>query len=379
MIRNKRKLITHPLILAVMGFLCVFSLFSLANSQLYFETAKPINPMTKSAEKYMNTLNSTDIKMGTWPFDSDERFDWHFIPRPRRGIPLKSMNLHQKSAAQTLLRNSLSSQGYMKATGIMQLEGILGVMEGRPERRDPEDYYWSIFGTPASTNPWGWRFEGHHVSLNFSVDGHNAFGYSEKPTSITPAFFGSNPHLITEGERAGQKLLGAEEELARQLISLLDSNQLEVAIFQSEAPEDILTGVNRDITLQAYQGIAISALNQREQLSVFMRLLKEYIYNATPSVAEYQMKRIEDAGFDNLYFGWAGSRTPGEGHYYRIHGPTILIEYDNVQNEANHVHSVWRDMQHDFGGSYHPDTDLIRKHYEEAEHHQATLRNKKLK
>jgi hypothetical protein len=105
-----------------------------------------------------------------------------------------------------------------------------------------------------------------------------------------------------------------------------------------------------------------------------MRPLREYVYNATPIVAEYQIKRIEDAGIENLYFGWAGSRTPGEGHYYRIHGPTILIEYDNVQNEANHVHSVWRDMQHDFGGSYHPDSDLLRKHYEEADHHQTTLR-----
>ncbi len=371
MIRNKRNLIKHPLTLTVMGFVCAFSI---GNSQQPFEAIESTTPMTTAAENYLNTLNRTQMKMGTWPVDSEERFDWHFIPRARRGIPLKSMTQHQRSAAHALLRNSLSSQGYMKATGIMQLEGILGVMEGSPERRDPEDYYWNIFGTPASTNPWGWRFEGHHVSLNFSVGGHSTSGHSEGLPSITPAFFGSNPHLITEGEHSGQKVLGAEEELARQLLSLLDSDQLEVAIFQSEAPEDILTGTNRDATLQTYQGISISSLNQTEQLPVFMRPLREYVYNATPIVAEYQIKRIEDAGIENLYFGWAGSRTPGEGHYYRIHGPTILIEYDNVQNEANHVHSVWRDMQHDFGGSYHPDSDLLRKHYEEADHHQTTPR-----
>ncbi len=371
MIRNKRNLIKQPLTLTVMGFVCAFSI---GNSQQPFEAIESTTPMTTAAENDLNTLNRTQMKMGTWPVDSEERFDWHFIPRARRGIPLKSMTQHQRSAAHALLRNSLSSQGYMKATGIMQLEGILGVMEGSPERRDPEDYYWNIFGTPASTNPWGWRFEGHHVSLNFSVGGHSTSGHSEGLPSITPAFFGSNPHLITEGEHSGQKVLGTEEELARQLLSLLDSDQLEVAIFQSEAPEDILTGTNRDATLQTYQGISISSLNQTEQLPVFMRPLREYVYNATPIVAEYQIKRIEDAGIENLYFGWAGSRTPGEGHYYRIHGPTILIEYDNVQNEANHVHSVWRDMQHDFGGSYHPDSDLLRKHYEEADHHQTTLR-----
>jgi len=174
---------------------------------------------------------------------------------------------------------------------------------------------------------------------------------------------------------SGQKLLGAEEELARELISLLKSNQLESAIFQSQAPEDIITGINRDANLETYQGIPISTLNETEQLPVFLRLLREYIYNAKTNVAEYQMKRIEEAGLENLYFGWAGSTVPGEGHYYRIHGPTILIEYDNVQNNANHVHSVWRDMQHDFGGSKQSDSDLLRKHYDEADHHQTNGEN----
>ena len=154
---------------------------------------------------------------------------------------------------------------------------------------------------------------------------------------------------------------------------MLTKEQLESAIFQSQAPEDIITGTDREVGLRTYQGITISSLNKQEQLPAFMRLLKEYVYNAKPSVAEYHIKRIEEAGLENLYFGWAGSTIPGEGHYYRIHGPTILIEYDNVQNDANHVHSVWRDIQHDFGGVNHSDSDVLRKHYEEAAHHQEGL------
>ncbi|MBH16178.1 MAG: hypothetical protein CME30_02700 [Gemmatimonadetes bacterium] len=375
MFRNKKNLISQSPGWITLGILSVLLCFSVGDSKQSSKFLQATNLMTTAAQNYLNTLTDTDRQLGTWAVDSDERFDWHFIPRQRNGLPLKNMNPDQRSAAHTLLRNSLSSQGYMKATGVLQLEGILGAVEGRPERRDPEDYYLNIFGTPTNTKPWGWRFEGHHISLNFSVGSDNGSEKLEELSFITPAFFGSNPHLITEGVHSGQKLLGAEEELARELISLLKSNQLESAIFQSQAPEDIITGINRDANLETYQGIPISTLNETEQLPVFLRLLREYIYNAKPNVAEYQMKRIEEAGLENLYFGWAGSTVPGEGHYYRIHGPTILIEYDNVQNNANHVHSVWRDMQHDFGGSKQSDSDLLRKHYDEADHHQTNGEN----
>ena len=373
MAKNRKTLISQSITWVAIGSLFVLLFFSVGISKQHYKRSMDSNSTTASAQNYLSTLSDRDKQLSTWSFDSEERFNWHFIPRERVGLPLKSMTSNQRVAAHALLRSSLSSQGYMKATGVMQLEGILGTIEGRPERRDPEDYYLNIFGSPSITTPWAWRFEGHHISINFSLNHHHINGTLSDPPLITPAFFGSNPHLITEGEHSGQKLLGAEEELARELISLLTKEQLESAIFQSQAPEDIITGTDREVGLRTYQGITISSLNKQEQLPAFMRLLKEYVYNAKPSVAEYHIKRIEEAGLENLYFGWAGSTIPGEGHYYRIHGPTILIEYDNVQNDANHVHSVWRDIQHDFGGVNHSDSDVLRKHYEEAAHHQGRL------
>ena len=269
------------------------------------------------------------------------------------------MASEQRVAAHALLKSVLSSQGYLKATGVMQLEGVLGMIEERPERRDPEDYYFNIFGDPTDGRGWAWRFEGHHISLNFTAAGDGL-------PSVTPAFFGSNPHVVPEGPNAGQRLLGAEEELARELMGLLDQGQVQATIFEAEAPRDIFTGNSREASMESYQGIPISDLTS-EQRGAFLELLEEYLHNAKHDVAHAQMKRIEEAGMDNLYFGWAGSTEPGEGHYYRIHGPTILIEYDNVQGGANHVHSVWRDFQNDFGA------DLLRRHYEEADHHQQDL------
>jgi len=375
MAESQKILIFRSISWAGLISLFVLLFFSVGGSKQHSNITAGNKPTTTAAQNYLTTLNSRNIQLSSWPFSSEERFNWHFIPRERVGLSLKNMSLNQRSAAHTLLRSSLSSQGYMKATGVMQLEGILGAIEGRPERRDPEDYYFNIFGSPSITNPWAWRFEGHHISINFSLPNHNANGTIKELPLITPAFFGSNPHLITQGEHSGQKLLGAEEELARELMSLLTNEQLESVIFQSQAPEDIITGIDREVDLETSKGIAVSSLDKKEQLSVFIRLLKEYIYNAKPNVAEYQMKRIEEAGLENLYFGWAGSTKLGEGHYYRIHGPTILIEYDNTQDEANHVHSVWRDLQYDFGGHSQSDFDVLRKHYEEADHHQVTVQS----
>ncbi|SVB17055.1 uncharacterized protein METZ01_LOCUS169909 [marine metagenome] len=312
--------------------------------------------MTTAAQGYLATLGNSELERGTWSLNADERFDWHFVPRERYGVRLKDMTSEQRVAAHGLLKSALSSQGYLKATGVMQLEGILGVIEGRPERRDPEDYYFNVFGTPSTDGAWAWRFEGHHVSLNFTAAGDDL-------PSLQPAFLGSNPHVVGEGPNAGQKLLGAEEGLARELLALLDARQLRTVIFQDEAPSDIITGNARTASMEDYQGIPVSDLNG-EQREAFRQLLEEYLHNTRRDIAHSQMDRIQAAGLENLYFGWAGSTELGEGHYYRIHGPTILIEYDNVQGEANHVHSVWRDLENDFGA------DLLRRHYAEADHHQ---------
>ena len=312
--------------------------------------------MATAAEAYVGTLGSAERDRGTGELDAEQRFDWHFVPRERYGVRLKDMNPEQRTAAHGLLQSVLSSQGYLKATGVMQLEGILGQIEGRPDRRDPEDYYFNIFGAPSEDGAWAWRFEGHHISMNFTSAGGAT-------PSVTPAFLGSNPHVVGEGPNAGRRLLGAEEDLARELLALLTDAQLRTVIIEAEAPRDIVTGNARTVELDRFEGLPASEMNDA-QSHALMHVIEEYLNNANADVADAEMRRIHDAGLENLHFAWAGSTERGEGHYYRIHGPTVLIEYDNVQGGANHVHSVWRDPQNDFGD------DLLRRHYEEAEHHQ---------
>lgn len=312
--------------------------------------------MVAAAEAFLATLDDEARARGVFAFDDEERFNFHFIPRARNGLPLEDMTQEQRSTAHLLMQSVLSSQGYLKATGVMQLEGILGALENRPGRRNPEDYYFSIFGTPASDAAWGWRFEGHHISLNFtSVTGDVVV--------TTPAFMGSNPHVVVGGPHAGRRLLGAEEDLARALLSMLNGEQREKAVIADSAPRDIITGADRQASLERFEGLPAREMNdvQREAL---MQLVGEYVHNMRPEIARAQMEEIHAAGVDNLYFAWAGSLQRGEGHYYRVHGPSILLEYDNVQGGANHVHSVWRDSSDDFGG------DLLRKHYEQSDHHQ---------
>ena len=318
------------------------------------EVAEVGGRMATAADVFIETLSADQRDQGTWEMDAEQRFDWHFIPRERYGVLLKDMNPEQRTAAHGLLQSVLSSQGYLKATGVMQLEGILGVIEGRPDRRDPEDYYFNIFGTPSEDGAWAWRFEGHHISMNFASAGGGV-------PSVTPTFMGSNPALVGEGPNAGRRLLGAEEDLARELLALLSAAQLRTVIIEAEAPRDIITGNARMVEFDTYQGLRASEMNAT-QSHALMLVIREYLNNASAEVADAKMQEILDAGLENLHFAWAGSTERGEGHYYRIHGPTVLIEYDNTQGGANHVHSVLRDPQNDFGD------DLLRRHYEEADH-----------
>ena len=305
--------------------------------------------MATAAQAYVATLGSAELDRGTWQLDAEQRFDWHFVPWERYGVRIRDMTPEQRTAAHGLLQSVLSSQGYLKATGVMQLEGILGLIESRPDRRDPQDYYFNIFGTPSEDEAWAWRFEGHHISMNFTSAGG-------APPSITPAFLGSNPAVVGEGPNAGRRLLGAEENLARELMVLLTDAQRRTAIIEADAPSDIVTGTTRRVELDRFEGLAASDMNA-EQVHTLMQVIEEYLNNASAEVADAQMDRIHEAGMENLHFAWAGSTVRGEGHYYRIHGPTVLIEYDNVQGGANHVHSVWRDPENDFGD------DLLSRHY----------------
>lgn len=312
-------------------------------------------PMARAARAFLDGLTPDRRARAVFALDDEERFDWHFVPRERNGLPLADMSRDDRVAAHRLLGAGLSAGGYLKATGVMQLEAVLGAIEGRPERRDPERYYLSIFGSPSAGEPWGWRFEGHHLSLNFTVAG-------EAPAATTPAFLGANPATVGDGPFAGWRLLGAEEDLARTLLGMLPADRRARAVISDRAPRDIITGAERRASLERYEGLPASEMSPEERQALW-RLIGEYLHDFPPDIARTRADRIRAAGEDRLFFAWAGSLDRGAGHYYRVHGPTFLIEYDNTQNGANHVHAVVRDFENDFGD------DLLRRHYEESDHH----------
>ncbi len=311
-------------------------------------------PMFFSARKFLKLLHPDQIRSATMPFETEERYNWHFIPRSRKGISFVQLSDEdQVAAAYKLLGSGLSKSGFEKAAGIIELEGILGEIETLGfMRRNPEKYYFSIFGQLEEIGNWGWRVEGHHLSLNFTlVEG--------KPVSQTPVFWGANPAEVPHGSKKGWKVLKKEEELARDLILSLDSKQKALAIISEKAPRDITTGTSRKAATVVSEGIPWSALKKNQQ-ELLLSLITVYTDNFRDDLAEGHKEKIRRAGTQNLKFAWAGGLHPGQGHYYRIEGPTHLIEYDNTQNGANHIHSVFRELDNDFG------EDLLGNHYEEA-------------
>ncbi|HEV8541597.1 MAG TPA: DUF3500 domain-containing protein [Verrucomicrobiae bacterium] len=308
--------------------------------------------MAQAANNFLVTLSDEQRAKATYDLKSDERMDWHFIPKERKGLPIKEMTSAQRALANALLITGLSYRGYEKANTIMSLEAILKEMEqGKGPLRDPERYFFTIFGQPESHGVWAWRVEGHHLSLNFTLSGDDI--------AVTPNFMGSNPGEVKEGPRKGLRVLGVEEDLGRKLVKSLDENQLKTALYTNKAPSEIITGAERKVHGLDPKGISMEDLkaDQREEL---LAVIHEYIYRVRPEFADRDFKEISSAPAKDIYFAWAGKLERGEPHYYRVQGPTFLLEYDNTQNNANHVHAVWRDLKNDFG------EDILRKHYNEA-------------
>lgn len=316
--------------------------------------------MADAAQAFLKTLSPDQLKQATYPFTDNERVNWDFVPHARKGLMLKQMNADQQKLAWALLKTGLSDEGYSKAQQISDLENVLRVVEKRPSTdtyRDPEGYYVTIFGEAGSNDPWGWRFEGHHVSVQFS-------SLTGKIMSLTPLFMGSNPGTVrTDVPQKGKQLMRQETEQAFALLHSLSETQLAKAVLARKAFGNIMTGNSRRVSLERMDGLTYADMtaSQRKQ---FTELLKTYLSRYRITLAKQQMDRIEKAGLDQLRFAWAGDMTEGNsiGYYYRIHGPMLLIEYDNTQNNANHVHTVVRDLTNDFGD------DLLREHYERATH-----------
>ncbi len=311
--------------------------------------------MTEAATHFLAALSPEQQAKCRFELKEDERLNWHFIPRARKGLPLKELTPAQRSLAHGLLATGLSQRGFLKATTIISLEDILKDLEqGKGPTRDPELYYVSIFDKPALDHPWGWRIEGHHLSLNFTVTGADQ-------VSVTPSFMGSNPAEVRSGPRKGLRVLGTEEDLGRRLVKTLTEEQRKVAVYTNSAPSDIITAADRKAHFLSPAGLNASQMS-KEQVDLLQTLIKEYVYRYRAELADQDLKRIQAAGLERLSFAWAGSTEPGQGHYYRVQGPSFLLEYDNTQNNANHAHTVWRDLQNDFG------EDLLRKHYDQDHH-----------
>ncbi|MEX2235006.1 MAG: DUF3500 domain-containing protein [Cyclobacteriaceae bacterium] len=305
------------------------------------------------ANDFLALLDDTQSAKARYMFEDEERFNWHFVPRERNGISFNDLNEKQRQAALSLLKASLSEQGFQKASNIMALENVLREVESRPNEdtyRDPLNYYLTIFGNPDDENIWGWRLEGHHISINFSS------GKGEIVSS-TPTFWGSNPAIVRSGKFTGRQILKQETDLGFTLVNSLNMNQLKIAVIAPKAPAEIITGNQREAQLQEPKGLGYAEMTE-QQKKLFMQLLNVYVKNYQLGFSKRLMAKIEKAGIENLNFAWAGSLQPGAGHYYRIQGPMLLIEYDNIQNNANHVHTAVRDLTNDFAA------DILKEHYE---------------
>jgi hypothetical protein len=341
--------------------------------------------MTEAAGTLLAVLDDAQRAKATFPLDDAERRNWAYFPSDFHGLPLGEMTPKQQKLTHTLVSSALSLPAYARVTSIIALDNVLDIMEDRriSAVRDPARYFVSIFGAPGNDAPWGWRFEGHHVSLHFTI----ADGALVSPT---PLFLGANPSEVMDGDHAVLRPCGQEEDLGRELLLSLDADRRRIATICDIAPPDIvlmnlpavpdvrdfeltpsLGAVGRgmlrvegmeEATKEAVRfdrakpaGLAASAMdaNQRALLSGVVDL---YVGRLPDDLRAIERAKIDAAGIDAVHFAWAGSDRRREGHYYRLQSPAFIVEYDNTQDGANHIHAVWRHPTADFGA------DLLRDH-----------------
>lgn len=337
-----------------------------AAATVAYQRATLEQSMTTAAQNLLDSLSAEQQAKTQFDFDSKYRTTWHFVPGnnyrdlnkfDRPGLTYNEFEKHQRHLADALLSSGLSQVGLIKAKTIMSLEDVLRIQENDSgARRDPAKYHFSIYGKPSNTGTWGWRVEGHHLSVSFTLR-------NGKLVSSTPAFFGSNPHEVLEGPRKGLRPLAAEEDIGFNLVNALNPEQKRTAIVDAKAYKDILTSFKTRAILEDQPlGLPVSKMNADQQKMV-MDLLGVYASNAPDEVAAARMNTVRNSPKSKIYFAWAGSTDRDIGEYYRVHGPSFLVEYDNTQNDANHIHSAWRDFAGDFG------FDVLGYHYQN--HHNA--------
>lgn len=315
------------------------------------QTVDAAQRIADAANRFLVSLDEGQRQRAIIAFDSGNRLDWHYIPRSRPGLALGEMRAPQADAARALFASVLNRRGLELLDGVRLLEGVLREQQG--SFRDPGRYYVTVFGTPGRF-PWGWRFEGHHLSLNVSLP---AAGH----VSVTPFFTGAHPATVRDGPNAGFRLLGASEDLARQIMAGLDDRQRKAATIADRSFGEIVASPQREQDLGSPRGLLLGEMTGAQRTLV-EALMDRFLGTLAADLLAQQKQRVMEQGLAGFRFAWAGSLTPGDAHYFRVHGPVTLIEHDNTQNGANHVHAVWRDLAADFG------RDALADHYRQQKH-----------
>ena len=314
--------------------------------------SKAVEQISEACGRFLESLSPEQRATTTFNYLDGERLFWYYPPMNRHGLSLRHMDGGQRKLAYAILASSLTSRAYEQATQIMDLEEVLGPLEKEQGRvtfdRDPTLYYFTIFGEPGGEDPWAWRAEGHHVSLHFSV-------WGDKVISATPFFFGANPAEVRNGPKKGQRILSVSEDLSFELMNELDAAQRSKAIIYEKAPWDLLTFNASRPSLPAEEGLPGSQMSGTQK-KILMSLVTEYVSRTSTEISRRTLASMEQEGIDGLHFAWGGPVEHGQAHYYRIHGGKFVVEFDNRQNGANHIHSVWRDVENDFA------QDVMRDH-----------------
>lgn len=320
-------------------------LFSLLCVQV--RASDPAEGMAAAANAWLQSLADAQRMQAVFPVADDERENWNYVPIARKGVQLGDMTDTQRVLARQLLASGLSQRGQLQVEAIIALENVLFATEGTA-RRNPQLYYFTVFGTPAPGGTWGWRAEGHHLSINFTL--------AAGRLSATPLFFGANPAEVrVDHAQKGRRALAVEEDLGRTLVKSFNSGQRDTVLIAAKAPAEIITGNDRQVQPSAPAGLAYARMNPDQQTQL-RALIELYAGRLRPDLAGNEMQAIASQGWDQVHFAWAGGLERGDAHYYRIQGPAFLIEYDNTQNGANHIHTAWRNFAGDFG------RDLLREH-----------------
>ena len=308
------------------------------------------------ATDLLNSLSDSQKKVVSFTFDDPAKTRWHFLPHSsfkREGLPLSDMTPRQIKKTYALLEAYLSVNGYEQMEQIINLENYLALVENSPFVRDPTKYYMAVYGKPEKDSIWAWSFEGHHVSLNFTINSNDV--------SFAPSFWGSNPGIVPDGPEKGKIVLKKDHDWGLKLVQSLSPEQLEQALVSSQTYGEILTMNQSSVKFIPNKGIKYKQLDKSQK-----KQLKEIIYlhldRMEKIVSQNARKKLKNEKWNNITFSWAGEMKKLTPHYYRIQGKSFLIEYDNSQNKANHIHVVWREFQGDFG------RDLIGEHYFREKH-----------